>query len=501
MKLHFAPYPGISRLNTTPLVITVGEGNLLGDFAKSLDKACEGFITRALAHAPKFKGESGQTLRIVPPKNCKARTVYLVGLGKKEAVEPFAAYHIGGNIMQTLAAHAEAHAILVLEDIKAYRFTAEAVAGVAAGLHLKAYRFSKYKTKESAESKKKATQITLASPFAAAAKKAFVRHNAIAEGMCLTRDMGNEPPNVMTPLKAAQTAQSLRKLKVTVEILDEKRLQKIGMGSLLSVAQGSKRPPRVVVMRYHGAGKAPFVAFVGKGVTFDTGGINLKPFANMWDMKFDMQGAATVVGTLHALARRKAKVNAVGVVGFVENMPDGNAYRPGDILTSLSGQTIEVQNTDAEGRLVLNDLLWYTQERFKPRVIIDLATLTGACVAALGNLYAGLFSNSDSLAENLHDIGHETGDFVWHLPLDPEYDKQLTSDYADMRNIGNAGEAGAVTAAQFLQRFIKKGQDWAHIDIAGTAYTSREYVLGPKGATAFGVRLLDHWVYENHEKR
>ena len=501
MKIQFTSLSSPNTGAAHTWVITVGEKAALGDFAKALDKKTGGALTAALKSNPKFKGNEGQRLLIPSPKNCKASNIVLLGLGKKEKMDAFTAYHLGAHAYVSVSGNGEKAFTLILDQLKAYRLDGEAVAGAAAGIQMKSYSFNKYKTKQKPEQKPTHVTAFLASAASTAAKKAFVRHGAIASGVTLTRDMGNEPPNVMTPIKAAQTVQSLRKARIKVEILDEKRLRSIGMGSLLAVAKGSTQPPRVVIMRYNVGGKSAPIAFVGKGVTFDTGGINLKPFASMWDMKFDMQGASTVVGTMLALAQRKAKVNAIGVVGFVENMPDGSAYRPGDILTSLSGQTIEVQNTDAEGRLVLNDLLWYTQAKFKPTIIIDLATLTGAVVASLGNVNAGLFSNNDTLAKRLHDAGQETGDYVWRLPLDAEYDKQLQSDYADMRNIGSPGEAGAITAAQFLQRFIKDGQAWAHLDIAGTAYTGREYLLGPKGATAFGVRLLDQLVYSHYEKR
>ena len=287
-------------------------------------------------------------------------------------------------------------------------------------------------------------------------------------------------------------------------MLGEKEMKKLGMGALLGVAQGSAQEPQLLVMEWHGAGKDPKskggepVAFVGKGVTFDTGGISLKPGAGMEEMKWDMGGAGTVIGLMKALAGRKAKANVVGLVGLVENMPDGKAQRPGDIVKSMSGQTIEILNTDAEGRLVLADVLWYCQDKYKPEFIVDLATLTGAIIVTLGHEHAGLFANDDDLSEKLAAAGRATGEKIWRLPLDDAYDKLINTDAADMKNIGGKG-AGSITAAQFLQRFVNK-TPWAHIDIAGMAWSKESKPTVPKGATGFGVRLLDRLVADHYEK-
>jgi leucyl aminopeptidase len=282
-------------------------------------------------------------------------------------------------------------------------------------------------------------------------------------------------------------------------VLDEKRLTELGMGALLGVAQGSVRPPRVVVMQYRGAAAdvAP-VAFIGKGVTFDTGGISIKPAGGMWDMKWDMAGAGVVIGLMRLLAARRARVNAVGLVGLVENMPSGNAQRPGDIVRSMSGQTIEVLNTDAEGRLVLADVLWYCQDRFKPKAMIDLATLTGAVIVALGHENAGLFANNDELAERLIAAGKAVGEHVWRLPLAETYDRAIDSDAADVKNIAGDRAAGSIIGAQFVQRFVNN-VPWAHLDIAGVAWSKKDAPTVPKGATAFGVRLLDRFVADYYE--
>lgn len=506
MKVHFTTVPAFSKLEAHSLVILVGEqgGALsMGTFAKSVDKQIDGLISAALKVNEKFSGARGEKLIVIAPKSFKASRVILYGVGSAKQLKDMnahQAYHIGAQVAGLLSNTGEKGLTIVLDTHKDLPFTADIAAGIGAGAQLKFYRFDKYKTKASNEAKVTHKDIFIASSFSVDAKKIFARHNAVTAGMIVARDLGNEPPNVMFPVQAAKNAQNLKKLGVRVEVLDEKKLKELGFGSLLSVAKGSAQPPRVVVMQYKGQrnSTAAPIAFVGKGVTFDTGGINLKPFPNMWDMKFDMQGAAAVIGTMHALAARKAKVNAIGIVGFVENMPSDRSYRPGDILTSLSGQTIEVQNTDAEGRLILNDMLWYAQTRFKPRAVINLATLTGAIVAALGHEYAGMFSNNDELAKRLSEAGNATGDRVWRMPLDPAYDRQLASDYADMRNIGNTGESGAITAAQFLQRFIKKGQAWAHLDIAGVA-DSRDQALGSRGATGFGVRLLEQLVHAHYE--
>jgi leucyl aminopeptidase len=320
----------------------------------------------------------------------------------------------------------------------------------------------------------------------------------VVDGALLARDLVNEPANVLGPVEFAARAGELAALGVKVEILTEKEMKKLGMGSLLGVAQGSSRGARLAVMQWNG-GKAKDkpIAFVGKGVTFDTGGNSMKPASGMEDMKGDMGGAAAVVGLMHALAARKAKANVVGIIGLVENAVDANAQRPGDIVTSMSGQTIEVLNTDAEGRLVLADALWYCNDRFQPKFMIDLATLTGAIMVALGQLHAGLFSNNDELAERLSEAGRQTQERVWRMPLGPDYDKLLDSKNADMKNIGGR-YGGAITAAQFLQRFVKD-TPWAHLDIAGTAMGAPGNEINQSWASGFGVRLLDRLVRNHYE--
>jgi len=373
-------------------------------------------------------------------------------------------------------------------------------ANLVLGARLRAYRFDRYKTKRK-EGDERATkvEINFACANPAAAEKSWIGTQGIADGVVWARDLVNEPANVLYPGEFARRTSSLRKLGVIVEVLDVAAMRKLGMGALLGVGQGSAHESKLVVMRWNGGkrGGDP-IAFIGKGVCFDSGGISIKPAAGMEDMKGDMAGAACVTGLMHALAARKAKVNAVGVIGLVENMPDGKAQRPGDIVTSMSGQTIEIINTDAEGRLVLADVLHYVNKRFKPRFMVNLATLTGAIIVALGQEYAGLFSNDDKLAERLTKAGEATGERVWRMPLGPEYDKVIDSKFADMKNSGGR-YGGSITAAQFLQRFVNK-TPWAHLDIAGTAIGSPQTDINKSWSSGWGVRLLDRLVEDYYER-
>ena len=447
------------------------------------DQRCGGALTRAMAAAA-FTGKKGQSC-IVLGTEAHARIV-LIGLGPKPDAR---AYEEAGA----------AAALALAKDASATLFPAGPdaahAAHVALGAALRTYRFDRYRTKEKAEDKPALQTLTIATPDPDAARVAHAPLLAARDGVFLARDLASEPPNVLYPAELAERCRALEAVGATVEILDEAALTKLGFGAILAVAQGSARGARVVVMRWQGAEGAP-VALIGKGVTFDTGGISIKPAPNMEDMKWDMAGAAAVIGTMHVLAARKAKVHAVGIVGLVENMPSGTAMRPGDVIRSLSGQTIEVQNTDAEGRLVLADLLWYAQDRFAPRISIDLATLTGAIIVALGHHHAGLFSNDDTLATQLLAAGLGSGEALWRMPLGEAYDKLIRSDIADMKNIGGR-PGGATIGAQFVQRFVRG--PWAHLDIAGMAWATKDSALAPKGATAFGVRLLDRLIAANYE--
>ena len=474
------------------VILLAGEDAALSQSALACDP--DGVAARAAGDA-EFKGKLAASLEILAPSGPGFSRLALVGAGKPDERKGSAWSRIGGAAM---GAAGKAGEIAVIADLPDGVMAPEAVAELAMGMVLRAYTFDKYKTKKG-DKKDKAAKVTVHCADPSAAKKAWADAEALADGMMLARDLVNEPANILGPEEFAGKAKALEEFGVEVEILTEKEMKKLGMGALLGVAQGSVRPPRLAVMQWNGGkSKDQPVAFIGKGVVFDTGGISIKPAAGMEDMKGDMGGAAAVTGLMHALAARKAKVNAIGVIGLVENMPDGNAQRPGDIVTSMSGQTIEVLNTDAEGRLVLCDALHYVNDRFKPAFMINLATLTGAIIVALGHDHAGLFSNNDELAERLHAAGRETDEKVWRMPLAPEYDKLIDSKNADMKNIGGRW-AGSITAAQFLQRFVGD-TPWAHLDVAGTAMGSPSSEISKGWASGFGVRLLDRLVREHYEK-
>src|SRR5215469_8500144 len=473
-------------------VVAASDGKVLSQAAIKADKASRGALTRALKFS-RFTGKSGEFLEVLAPEGLAASRILLVGLGKPAALDAKALEVIGAQITARLEGAGETTATLEIEVPKGAKVKGgEAAAHLAFGARLRGYSFEKYRTRNLDEFKRHLASVTVATSDTAAARRAWQGLEAVADGVGLARDLVNEPPNVLYPAEFARRAKALSKLGVKVEVLGEAELKRQGMGSLLGVGQGSERESQLVVMRWNGARnktEAP-VAFVGKGVCFDSGGLSLKTGAGMMGMKGDMGGAAAVAGTMLSLALRRAKVNAVGVVGLVENMPDGKAQRPDDVVKSMSGQTIEVLNTDAEGRLVLADALWYTQTRFKPKFVIDLATLTGAISVALGHENAGLFSNDDKLAERIFEAGKDAGEPVWRLPLGPGYDKVLRAKIADMKNIGGP-YAGSITAAQFLQRFVENNTPWAHLDIAGVAWQDGEQkALAPSWGTGWGVRIL-----------
>ncbi len=475
---------------TLSAVVFMGEDLKLSAAATALLGSAAGTIARA-AEAAGFKGKARSAMEILVPGGLAADRIVVVGLGKEPKGSDFVT--LGGTAMSRIRDGSRA---IVVFDPPADA-PAVAASDFALGLRLRAYRFDAYKTKKEEADKLGPATVSIGVADLESVK-AFARAgDAVAEGVHLARTLVNEPPNILYPVEFARRAAELGALGVEVEVLDIAAAEKLGMRALLAVGQGSAHESRVVVMRWAGGEGKP-VAFVGKGVTFDTGGISIKPAAGMEDMKGDMAGAACVVGLMHALAARKAKVNAVGVIGLVENMPDGKAQRPGDIVTSMSGQTIEIINTDAEGRLVLADLLWYVQERFKPEFMIDLATLTGAILVALAHEHAGLFSNNDALAEKLHVAGKETGEKVWRLPLGPAYDKLIDSKFADMKNTGGR-HAGSITAAQFLQRFVND-VPWVHLDIAGTGMGSPQDEINQSWGSGWGVRLLDRLVADSYEK-
>jgi leucyl aminopeptidase len=510
MQISFVE-PSNAAAGNGAWIVGAVEGSTLLPAALGADKASGGALTRALKFS-RFTGKSGQMLEVLAPAGLKVSRLLLVGLGKAESLDEKGLETLGAQIVGRLYTSGETAAKIEIDvpptSGKAFSGKkgskvkkAELAAHLAFGAKLKSYAFDKYRTRNLDEYEKKLKTIRIVTQDVAAAKKAHAGLAAVADGIFLARDLVNEPPNVLYPAEFARRAKTaLSKLGVKVEILGEAEMKKRGFGALLGVGQGSARESQLVVMQWNGGKKdAKPVALVGKGVCFDSGGLSIKVGAGMQGMKGDMAGAACVTGTMLALATRKAKVNAVGVIGLVENMPDGGAFRPDDVLTSLSGQTIEVLNTDAEGRLVLADALTYTQRRFKPRLLIDLATLTGAIVQTLGYEHAGIFSNDDQMVQRVQAAGRTTGERVWQLPLDPFYDKMIRSKIADMKNIGG-GNSGAITAAQFLLRFIEKGTVWAHLDIAGVAWQDGEQKPTiPSWGTGWGVRLLNRLMKEHYE--
>src|SRR5215471_4848464 len=494
LKLEFAP---LAAPANGVLVLFWQEAIKFGSAARRA-LGPSGDLVRRAATADRFKGKNGSVLDLVAPAGLDASRLVIVGVGKARDLKAQDLVKLGGIAMGKIPAAASEATLIA--DLPGGAIRPERAADLALGAQLRAYAFDRYKTKRKEEEEKAAkTKVTIAVAGVAAAEKAFAPRAAVADGVEIARDLVNEPANVLYPEEFARRAGGLRKLGAVVEVLGIKEMKKLGMNALLGVGQGSEHESRTVIMRWNGGkrGAAP-LAFVGKGVCFDTGGISIKPAQGMEDMKGDMAGAACVVGLMHALAARKAKVNAVGAIGLVENMPDGNAQRPGDIVTSMSEQTIEIINTDAEGRLVLADLLWYVKSRFRPKLMVDLATLTGAIVVALGHEYAGLFSNNDELAENLQRAGATSGERVWRMPLGPEYDKMIDSKFADMKNTGGR-DGGSITAAQFLQRFVDK-TPWAHLDIAGTGFSSPQSDINSGWASGWGVRLLDRLVMDCYEK-
>jgi leucyl aminopeptidase len=479
------------------LVLFCEEGVKFGTSTREAIKPTGEMVRRAAA-AEGFKGKNGSALDILAPAGLQVSRLIVIGVGKGRDLNSQDFVKLGGAAMGRIPAAASA--AMLLADLPGGAIKPERTADVALGVRLRAYAFERYKTKRrDDEQQADEVKVTVATGNVAGMKKAFAGCEAVGEGVLIARDLVNEPANVLIPEEFARRAGSLKKLGVAVEILDPAQMKKLGMNALLGVGQGSQHESRTVLMRWNGGKRGgPPLAFIGKGVCFDTGGISIKPAAGMEDMKGDMAGAACVVGLMHALAARKARVNAVGAIGLVENMPGGRAQRPGDIVTTMSGQTIEIINTDAEGRLVLSDVLHYVNKHFKPKLMIDLATLTGAIIVALGQEYAGLFANDDKLAERLMQVGRATGERVWRMPLGPEYDKMIDSKFADMKNTGGR-HGGAITAAQLLQRFVDK-TPWAHLDIAGTGMGSPQTDINRSWGSGFGVRLLNELVAEHYEK-
>ncbi|GLS32380.1 leucyl aminopeptidase [Mesorhizobium albiziae] len=477
------------------VLVLSAEGAGLSDTGKACDP---GKVLEKAFAITEFTGKSGTSVEMIAPEGAGFDRLVALGVGEASSIDEYGWLKLGGSVFAQVRKPNEVSVVL---DIAGISVSAADAANVAAGILLRAYGFDKYKTKKDdadAKPEKKPAKFTILCADPTAAKKAFAEVEGVVNGVVLARDLVNEPANILGPVELAARASELEELGLKVEVLNEKDMKKLGMGALLGVAQGSPRPPRLVVMSWNGGkAKEKPVAFIGKGVVFDTGGNSIKPAAGMEDMKGDMGGAAAVTGLMHALAARKAKVNAIGIIGCVENSVDGNAQRPGDIVTSMSGQTIEVLNTDAEGRLVLADALWYCNDRFQPKFMINLATLTGAIMVALGQHHAGLFSNNDELSERLTAAGLATQERLWRMPLGPDYDKLIDSKNADMKNIGGR-YGGSITAAQFLKRFVKD-TPWAHLDIAGTAMGSPSNEINQSWASGFGVRLLDRLVRDHYE--
>jgi leucyl aminopeptidase len=494
MKIEFIPATSASEAPGSVAVLALEEG-VLSFAAEELDQATDGAVRRAIA-ASRFKGKSGQTLDLLAPSGITAGRALIVGGG--------GAAEFTGEAAETFAAHAyQALKMTGAEQVSLMLpgATADQAAQAAFGARLAAYRFDRYRTKDTEDKKPSIQRFSIVCDDPKAAKKASAIWGALADGVEFTRDLVSEPANILYPEEFAKRVKKLEKLGLEVEILGEKEMKKLGMGSLLGVGQGSRRESQLVVCQWKGAedkNEQP-IAFVGKGVTFDTGGISIKPAGGMEDMKWDMGGAGAVAGLMCALAGRKAKANVIGILGLVENMPDGNAQRPGDIVTSMSGQTIEVINTDAEGRLVLADALWYCQDRFKPKFMVDLATLTGAIIVALGNDLAAVYSTDDTLADNLLAASKAENEGLWRMPLPPAYDKLLDTAAADMKNITGVSGGGSITAALFLKRFVND-VPWAHLDIAGVAWRKGSTnPTVPDGGVGYGVRLLNRLVADNYE--
>jgi len=491
MQIEFSP----TRAADARVIILPAEKDGLDRVVFNGFDAGIGRIAIGAARMARFEGEAGTIAESFVPTGDAITQLLLIGVGSGSEIDYERA---GGAVTAKLLTSGAQSASVDFTSLGGAP-AAKAVARFAAGAAQRAWRIDTYRTKLPEKSKPTLAMLIL-SGVPEGAEAAWQAYDAVTQGLALTRTLVAEPPNVLYPTSFVERVRAdVAGLGLEISVLGEAEMAKLGMGALLGVSQGSVREGQLLVMQWRGKGAGdPDLALVGKGVTFDTGGISLKPGPGMEDMKWDMGGAGAVAGAMKALALRKAKANVIGLCGLVENMPDGNAQRPGDIVTSMSGQTIEILNTDAEGRLVLCDVLTWVQKNHRPKTIVDLATLTGAMIVALGNEHGGLFSNDDSLADQLLAAGRATGDLLWRFPLSDAYNKLLDSPIADMKNVGPRG-AGSITAAQFLQRFIDKGVRWAHLDIAGMVWADKPGATWDKGATGFGVRLLDRFVADHFE--
>jgi len=492
--------------NNQATIVFVNEKLELDNTTLLLDQKYHGVISKTIQNKLAFSGKRGQ-ISIVNyiGKDGELKYFIIVCIGDEERLEDFLIEELGGKIFTKSSCHKiKTIGTKITDKIGKYK-SYEFATLISSGFLLASYKFDKYKTKQSDNEKFTIHSLEISTNDKNEAIAHFENKKLLAEAVFFARDISNEPSNIKTPASYSERiAEYLEPLGIEVTILGEREMKNLGMGALLGVGQGSQNESKLVTMKYQGLDKqtAP-IALVGKGVTFDTGGISLKPPAGMEEMKYDMCGSAAVVATIMALARRSAKVNAVGIVGLVENMPSGNAQRPGDVVTTMSGQTVEVLNTDAEGRLVLADAVWYAQEKFNPKYIIDLATLTGAIVVSLGRTYAGCFANDDQLAKQLIESGEKVNEKLWRMPLHKDYDEMIKSDIADMANISTSAHRGASssTAAQFIGRFIKKDVLWAHLDIAGVVNSKSASSIAPKGSVGYGVRLLNQFIQDHYEKK
>jgi leucyl aminopeptidase len=496
MKISFASQ---RPAGSFALAIPAWSEDMLSERLATLGEPARTLAARA-AEAQRFEREPGTVAETFVQDGDGARRVLIVGLGAQRD-EPAVWERVGGTLAGRLLISGETRLVV---DLTGLDVSGEQAVRLGFGAAARSWRYDVYRTKLGRKQKPTLEEVVIVGA-GDGADAAWANAAALLDGLSFTRELVTEPANIVYPETFVERARKrLEPLGVEIEVLDEARMKELGFGALLGVGQGSVRPPRLLVMRWNGGaangGKgAKPVVLIGKGITFDTGGISIKPAAGMESMKWDMGGAGAVTGAMVALASRKAKANVVGVCALAENMPDGNAQRPGDVVTSLSGQTIEVINTDAEGRLVLADAMTWAQRQYKPEVMVDLATLTGAMVISLGHEYAGMFSNDDGLAGQLDAAGAATGDKLWRLPLGEPYDKLIESPIADMKNVGPR-EGGSITAAVFLQRFVESGVKWAHLDIAGMAWSDKASHLYDKGATGFGVALLDRFIHDNFEK-
>ena len=491
--------------NHAAVVFCDSKNNLIG-YAKKLDLASKKKLSIAIKSDASFNNRKSKLFDYFIMHGLEGSNlsnIYVFRLGKFEGYSIRDFQILGGYLHSLISFYNEENLGIYPDGIISKKLSfVNGASEIILGALLASYKFDKYKSKNKKNKKLDSNkhQIKIYSSIASKLEIAYLNSKAVAEGVTMTRNLITEPPNFMTPPEIAKNAASLEKFGVKVTILGEKEMTKIGMGSLLSVGRGSEYESKLAIMEWkgHKNKKKKPIAFIGKGVSFDTGGVSLKPAGGMEEMKYDMGGSGVVIGLMKTLALRKAKVNAIGVVGLVENHIGNMVTRPSDVITSYSGQTIEVLNTDAEGRLVLADALWYTQEKYKPEFMVDLATLTGAIIIALGNEYAGLFSNNDKLSKQLEDAGQIEGEKLWRFPLNDNCDKMINSPIADMQNISNGRGAGSITAAQFLQRFVNK-VPWAHLDIAGTTWSKTNLPTSPKGSTAFGVKLLNRFVNKYYE--